>query len=102
MQSQELGPTYFTRVMVPSFISALRDTDKNSYDHDWFWVERDANKRAYSYFIKEGAITYEGWNYERNPIDVNYKWQEGIDNSDNKEILNKIMQNHWYNYLFGL
>ncbi len=101
IQSQKLGPTYFTRVALPSLISAIKDTDKNSYNHDNFWVERDANKRALLYFNSncENVI----WDDFKNPIGEGYDNNKNYDDTNNLNILNNLrLRNRWYNFLFGL
>jgi hypothetical protein len=61
LQSRRLGWLYLIVIGLPSFCSAT--FRKN---HQTFWTERDANRRAVNYFRKHYG--YEIWDYQKYPI----------------------------------
>ena len=63
LRSRESGPGYYFEYGIPSLWSAAT----NSYDHDYFWIERDANKTAFIYFTEQYP-GFNNWFHLRNPL----------------------------------
>jgi hypothetical protein len=60
LQSQRNGPLYLTKYGIPSLVNATFGEN-----HKTYWVEKDANRRAYKYFSTKDGFT--GWNDFRFP-----------------------------------
>jgi hypothetical protein len=77
LQSQRSGFAYLFKYAIPSLISAGR----HSYsEHNNFWTEQDANRRANAYWGKT-IPGYSDWDYSSNPINskskiINPNWWE--------------------------
>ncbi len=63
LRSRGSGPGYYFEYGIPSLWSAAT----NPYDHDYFWIERDANKAAFIYFTEQYP-GFDDWFYKRNPL----------------------------------
>ena len=80
IQSQVVGPEYFSSYALPSVFSI---DDR----HDHHPVEQDANIRSRNYMIKNG-LPIDKWNYYYNPIDK----LEGVDR-DSPELMEPLPVN---------
>jgi hypothetical protein len=89
LQSQAMGWGYLERVGIPSLMSAKL----NDHNHDFQIFEQDANRRAFNYFNENVDGFYQtegqyennlrggvrkGWNFDRNPLDVNHVAERNI------------------------
>jgi hypothetical protein len=76
IQSQRVGWGYLVSHGIPSLRSAAKD--EPNYDHDDFWTEQDANKKAYEYFYSKMDNDL-NWHFVNNPInDAN--WVNAVQN----------------------
>lgn len=66
IQSQDTGFAYLFDFAIPSLFSAIKSEEG---EHNHFWTEQDANKRAIAYFNRKMPGAYTFWKFERNPID---------------------------------
>lgn len=117
LQSQSMGLGFLARIGVPSLISAAHKDKKHKFQP----FEQDANRRAFLYFNKNVKGFYKsredmyepyGWNFSKNPLDVNHTGEENewiyIDyhNKSDIERLNSSLSLHtkWYDYFspFGI
>ncbi|MFB6306746.1 MAG: hypothetical protein ABEH43_07130, partial [Flavobacteriales bacterium] len=109
IQSQKMGPAYFSRIGIPSALS--------EGDHDLHPVEQDANRRAFLYFNKnlsdfkddddKTANTFdgnEGWDFDYNPLNVEGEGGKYI-NYNNENDVRSLQQlrvhSRWYDYAGG-
>ena len=121
LQSQEMGPAYFSRVGIPSIMSA-----DGSGNHKYQPFEQDANRRAFLYFNKNVKGFYQteaeyrynqrngiekGWNFYQNPMDINHIGQYSrydyydYHNPAHRDLINSLsLKAKWFDYLdpFGL
>ncbi|MDR0603001.1 MAG: hypothetical protein LBG80_01690, partial [Bacteroidales bacterium] len=116
LQSQAMGPTYLSRVAIPSLFGAAGNNE-----HDFQVYEQDANLRAFTYFNNKIDEFYQteaeyqfnyasgiekGWNFYLNPLDLNHSKQRNIyydyRNSDHSKSINSWrLKAQWYEYLWG-
>ncbi|MFN8208941.1 MAG: RHS repeat-associated core domain-containing protein, partial [Bacteroidales bacterium] len=64
LQSGESGWNYYLKYGIPSLLDAR---NKSQYEHNKYWAEQDANKRALSYFLNKEP-NYSGWDWANNAI----------------------------------
>ena len=89
LQSQELGPSYLTKVAIPSLFSAYKARKDPSYKHKHFATEQDANIRAFKYFCQHIIdIEYRGWRFSANEI-LGYDHSQSFTSDYNSAILSK-------------
>lgn len=76
LQSQSVGPIYLIGYAIPSLVSATI----NDYEtHNNFCIEKDANRRAYNYFMRnEPGFKHDDWD-DTHPIDP--KWLKILDSN---------------------
>ncbi|MCR5018539.1 MAG: hypothetical protein K6A64_07070 [Bacteroidales bacterium] len=87
LQSQALGPFYFSKVAIPSVTTIS--------NHDYIPVEQDANKRAFNYFKKYYPEQFD--TYDETTGEYNGQWVYSIKKSTYGYI-NPIIDVDWLNY----
>jgi hypothetical protein len=116
LQSQAMGPVYFSRVALPSLFGAMRD------DHNFQVYEQDANLRAFMYFnetidgfyqtreeyeLNNSSGIRKGWDFYSNPLDLDHLKQRSIyydyrNSTDLTSINSWRLKPEWYEYLWGI
>lgn len=102
IQSQSMGWAYYSRVGIPS--------SRSTGIHDFHPVEQDANRRAFLYFHKNIEGFYDvnpddnkGWNFFKNPLDMNGSQTEGqlVDYNNPAHLLalgRLVVRAKWYDH----
>jgi len=109
LQSQSMGWAYFSRIGIPSIMSANGDGN-----HKYQPFEQDANRRAFLYFNENVEGFYKsfedknlnrGWSFWQNPLDVYHTGPNSrgdyydYHNSKDIALINSLsLHTKWYDY----
>jgi hypothetical protein len=69
IDSRAYGLSYLFAIGIPSAKSVKKDQKNNTDNHDNFWTEKRANKRAARYFRKYYGVDWNEDRFNRYPVE---------------------------------